>query len=75
MKNLNLEIGQKLTMDELGQNLGFEAGELGKTSDIVKNQAADNYNNETGTCVEFNILKKEGDVYEWEIEIKDIYEI
>ncbi len=77
MENLNLEIGQKLTIDELGKKLGFEAGELVETSDIVQNCSADNYNEEEekGINVEFKFLQKEGYVYEWVIEITDIYEI
>ena len=77
MKNLNLTIGQVLTLDELGNIMGFEAGEL-STNDILtgNKQSVDNFNGEAGYNVFFELLDTTDKlVFEFVVKITDIDEI
>lgn len=80
MKNLNLTIGQELTIDEICNEMGIESGLL-STNDIRKGEqtSVDNYDGEKGIGhnVSFELIdsSEELEAYEFTVKITEIFEI
>ncbi len=78
METLTIQIGQILTLDELCNEMGIEAGNLSDNDIKAGIQCnVDNYNGDKGFNVDFDLItaNENDNAYEFTVKITDIYSI